>query len=160
MISRINNNSYIMSRMSGPKELLYVESTVHCRHYIVEHHRRQQNCKLNAKYTFNTPNKHYIHNDEVFNHSLAVMSKLGSTESIEVANRRITRIQFGPQHAIKWAAYKVDGVIYFAPYAVGYSSVSDILVKQLKSQKTHLATITFDPTMALDADLSGANEEQ
>ena len=159
MISRINNNNYVMSRMSGPKELLYVESTVNYQHYVVERPRRLQDRELNAKYTFNTPNKHYIHNDEVFNHSLAVMSKLGSTESIEALSRRITRIQFGPQHTIKWAAYKVDGIIYFAPYAVGYSSVSDILVKQLKSQKTHLETIVFDPTMALDADLSGANQE-
>ena len=159
MISRINNNNYIVSRISGPKELLYVESKVNCRHYIVERPRRQQDRELNAKYTFSTLNKHYIHNEEAFHHSLAVMSALGSTDSIEAPSRRITRIQFGPQHAIKWAAYKVDGVIYFAPYAVGYSSVSDILVKQLKSQKTHLATITFDPTMALDADLSGANAE-
>jgi len=159
MIGRINNNNYIMSRMSGPKELLYVESTVNCRHYVVERPRRLQDRELNAKYTFNTPNKHFIHNDEVLNHSLAVMSALGSTESIEVTSRRITRIQFGPQHTIKWAAYKVDGAIYLAPYAVGYSSVSDILVKQPKSQKARLE-ITFDPTTALDADLSGANEEQ
>ena len=159
MISRINSNNYIVSRTSGPKELLYVESTVNCRHYIVEHHRRQQDCKLDAKYTFNTPNKHYIHNDEVFNHSLAVMSKLGSAESIEVANRRITRIQFSPQHTIKWAAYRVDSEIYFAPYIVGYRSVSDILIKRLKAPKIHLETIVFDPTAALDADFSGANAE-
>lgn len=159
MISRINNNDYITSRTSGPKELIFVESLGSYRHYVVERPRRQQDCQLNAEYTFNAANKYYIHNKEVFNHSLAIMSALGSTESIKVTSRRITRIQFGPQHTIKWAAYKVDGVIYFAPYAVGYSSVSDILVKQLKSQKTHLATITFDPTMALDADLSGANQE-
>lgn len=159
MISRINNNNYVMSRMSGPKELLYVERKVNYLHYVVEQPRRSQDCELNAKYTLNTPNKHYIHNEEILNHSLAVMSKLGSTESIETSSRRITRIQFGPQHTIKWAAYKVDGVIYFAPYAVGYSSVSDILVRKLKLQKTHLATIVFDPTMALDADLSGANQE-
>jgi hypothetical protein len=159
MVSRINNNNYVMSRMSGPKELLYVESMANYLHYVAERPRRSQDCELNAKYTSNTPNKHYIHNKEIFDHSLAVMSKLGSTESIEAPRRRITRIQFGPQHTIKWAIYKADGVIYFAPYAVGYSSISDILVKQLKSQKPHLATITFEPTMALDADLSGANQE-
>ena len=159
MISRINSNDYIVSRMSGPKELIYVESTVNCRHYVVERPRRQQDCKLNAKYTFNTPNKHYIHNEEVFHHSLAVMSALGSTESIEVTSRRITRIQFSSQHAIKWAAYRADGESYFAPYIVGYRSVSDILIKQLKAPKIRLVTITLDPTMALDADLSGANEQ-
>ena len=159
MISRINNNDYIASRMSGPKELIYVESKVNCRHYVVERPRRQQDCKLNAKYTFSTPNKHYIHNKEAFHHSLTAMSALGLTDSIEVTNRRITRIQFSPQHTIKWAAYKVDDEIYLAPYSVGYSSLSDIFVKQPKAQKSHLATITFDPTMALDADLSGANEQ-
>ena len=128
-------------------------------HYVVERTRRQQNYELDAKYTFTTPNKHYIHNAEVFNHSLAVMSALGSTESIKVTSRRITRIQFGPQHTIKWAAYKADGVIYFAPYIVGYRSVSDILIKQLRAQKVSLETIVLDPTMALDADFSGANQE-
>ena len=159
MISRINNNNYIVSRMSGPRELVYVEGTVNCRRSVIEQPRRPRNYELNAEYTFNTSKKHYIHNEAVFNYSLAIMSALGSAEFIEVASRRITRIQFSPQYTIKWAIYRVDGEIYAAPYNIGYSSVSDILIKQPNAPKIPLVTITFDPTMALDADLSGANAE-
>ena len=86
------------------------------------------------------------------------LSKLGKAEQFELPLRVVVRIQFAPQVAVKWGAYRVDDVIYFAPRTVALPSVSDIRIKPVRSKRPRQTVIEL-PTMLLDADMSGINQE-
>jgi hypothetical protein len=140
---RIGTNDYVMSVLSGQRELLFIEYTNKEHYCILEQPRRKPGINPgDSGYIFVYRSSKPVLSKTLFEQSLNAFKSKFKFEFFECNGRVITRIQFGPQQSIKWAAYKVEGVVCFAPYKVDKCSVSDIYIRD--AYRAHERHVTFE----------------
>ena len=159
MYQRVNGNDYVYTTGIGARELLYLQC------------KKRENCSVfeqccrvagitpvDTDYLTNYKLKRHVLDRDLFFESMEALSMLGKAERFELPQRTVVRVQFAPHVAVKWGAYRVDDAIYFAPRTVAPPSVSDIRIKPVRSKRPSQTTVEL-PTMLLDADMSGINQE-
>lgn len=142
---RISVNDYVMSVSTGQRELLFIEYTKREHYCVLEQPRRRQDVKPgDPKYLMVHRSVKRIPCKSLFDQAKKVFTSKFESEIFVCEGRTITRVQFGPQVSVKWAAYKVDNAIYFAPYTVGNQCVSDIYIRDV--YRARPKRVTFEST--------------
>lgn len=141
MLQRVNNNDYVVSTRTGARELLYLTSKKHEDFSVFEQCRRVIGITpTDRNYRTNYRSARRMLCNELFHISMEALKPLGFVSTFDTTQTTIVRVQFRPQHVIKWAAYRFEDMIYFAPRTVALASMSDILLKPPAQKRRNIKT--------------------
>lgn len=129
---RVGVNDYVLTTSSGPRELLFISWKSHSGHFVLEQSRRPDTPTDDLKTSYEIGHRHrrQFPSESLYLHSLKLIRSFNNSVTVITTPKLIIeRYQFDYPNSIKWAPYRIDGKVYFAPYKVGPLSRADILLK-------------------------------
>lgn len=129
---RVGVNDYVLTTSNGPRELLFISWKGHSGHFAMEQSRRPDTPAEDSKTTYEISHRHrrQFPSESLYLHSLKLIRGFNNSVTVITTPKlMIERYQFDFPNSIKWAPYRIDGKIYFAPYKIAPLSTADILLK-------------------------------